>query len=609
MLLALLAVAWVLPQPAWGLRIVTYNVLNYSSGRVSYFQPVINGMEPDLLVVQEILSQSAVDYFLDYVLNGAGGPGGFAAATFYNGPDTDNALFYRTDKLTFDPGDPNSFIRLTTALRDINRWKLTPVGYGDGASFYIYSMHLKASTGSDNEAKREAEATIVRNDANALPAGTHFIYGGDFNCRSSSEDAYDEQLTGHLANDNGRGFDPIETPGPNAPPITWHLNYGLRIIMSQSPRGDFGGMDDRFDFLLDSAAFQDDEGLAYVEGTYLAYGNDGEHFDAGIDDYGFNNAVGMTIATALRLASDHIPVLADYQVPAKVTADSSLDFGAFIVGTVAEQALAVGNGGDTVTFPYIDELNYTLSAPAGFVTDGGPFTDEAGGDLNEHVVSMDTSTADTLSGTLEVASNDVDDPTVDVPVSGTVLNHARPSLDEQVETTSEVLDFGSVQAPGFVDGHVLIHNFDYDSLQAVLNVYDAAITGPDAGRFSIVDGFSPVDVSVQAEDFTVRFDADGAETGLYEAVLTFSTQDSPDVNGGEQLADLVVDLLATVTPLPFDCNADGDVDLQDFFAFQTCFTGPGGSLAPGCECADSDGDDDVDLQDFFAFQTAYTGPG
>ena len=58
-----------------------------------------------------------------------------------------------------------------------------------------------------------------------------------------------------------------------------------------------------------------------------------------------------------------------------------------------------------------------------------------------------------------------------------------------------------------------------------------------------------------------------------------------------------------------DCDDDGDVDLQDFFSFQTCFTGPGGYLDAGCECVDFDGDNDVDLADFLAFQTAYTGPG
>ena len=58
-----------------------------------------------------------------------------------------------------------------------------------------------------------------------------------------------------------------------------------------------------------------------------------------------------------------------------------------------------------------------------------------------------------------------------------------------------------------------------------------------------------------------------------------------------------------------DCDGDGDVDLADFLAFQSCYTGPVGPVNPGCECANFDGDDDVDLADFLAFQSAYTGPG
>ena len=62
--------------------------------------------------------------------------------------------------------------------------------------------------------------------------------------------------------------------------------------------------------------------------------------------------------------------------------------------------------------------------------------------------------------------------------------------------------------------------------------------------------------------------------------------------------------------VPGDCDGDGDIDLSDFFTFQTCFTGPdGGPVGQECECVDFDDDDDVDLQDFLAFQTSFTGPG
>ena len=56
-----------------------------------------------------------------------------------------------------------------------------------------------------------------------------------------------------------------------------------------------------------------------------------------------------------------------------------------------------------------------------------------------------------------------------------------------------------------------------------------------------------------------------------------------------------------------DCDEDGDVDLQDFLAFQTCYTGPGGPLPPGCECCDFNGDGDVDCEDWAVFIQVWTG--
>ena len=61
----------------------------------------------------------------------------------------------------------------------------------------------------------------------------------------------------------------------------------------------------------------------------------------------------------------------------------------------------------------------------------------------------------------------------------------------------------------------------------------------------------------------------------------------------------------------FDNNGDGDIDIGDFNAFQTCYSGPGNAYPPGdpCLCNDANEDGDVDIGDFNAFQTQYTGPG
>ncbi len=64
---------------------------------------------------------------------------------------------------------------------------------------------------------------------------------------------------------------------------------------------------------------------------------------------------------------------------------------------------------------------------------------------------------------------------------------------------------------------------------------------------------------------------------------------------------------------PQDTNGDGDVDLQDFAAFASCFSGPNspwaGSLPDSvCGCLDVDRDRDVDLGDFSAFNGCFNGP-
>lgn len=58
----------------------------------------------------------------------------------------------------------------------------------------------------------------------------------------------------------------------------------------------------------------------------------------------------------------------------------------------------------------------------------------------------------------------------------------------------------------------------------------------------------------------------------------------------------------------FDCDGDGDVDLDDFTDFAACFEGPGAGLPEvDCTCFDSDADADIDLGDFVEFQVAFTG--
>jgi endonuclease/exonuclease/phosphatase family metal-dependent hydrolase len=595
---------------AWGVKIATYNLLNYDgSSRNTEFRAITSALQADILITEEITSSSAPDIFLNQVLNGSGGPGGYAKATFHAGYDTNNALFYRTSKFTFGASEPDSFKVLGTELRDINRWRLRLSGYSSsGAEIYVYAMHLKASSGYEDQ--RNREAAVARDDANTLPAGTNFIYAGDLNLYTSSESAY-VTLTGSGDNPSGQAFDPINRPG------SWDNSITFAAVHTQSTRSSEGGMDSRFDFILVSASLRDSSGLDYVSGTYTPYGNDGQHFNLPINGGTppFNNAVGLPMANTLQTASDHVPVLADFQVPPKGSASpASLAFGTAIVGGTVQRTLSVANTGDVALFDHVAPLTYTLPAvPSGFSGPSGAFAAIAGEPGNDHVYSMDTATAGSRSGQFAISTDADDNPSIDIALSGTVLGHARPSIASDDVVTTGTLDFGAHAIGGFANVPVQAYNYDFSASQALLEVYGAQVAGPDAARFNIVGGFSPATVGAAPASYAVAFDDSGTLAGTtYTATLTFQTRDQSGLAGAANLSDLTLALTAHVGGAchnpRFDYDADNDVDLNDFASLQVCFNGPNRPVSSGCACLDSDGDADVDLTDFAAFQKCFNGP-
>jgi endonuclease/exonuclease/phosphatase family metal-dependent hydrolase len=307
--LLLLSAGIACAQASDTLRVVNYNLLNFPGGtgsqRAPEFRKILQMMRPDVIAVQEMVSQAGVDTFLNDVL-GVIEPDQWSAVPFHNGYDTDNALFYRTASVDFV-----SSYYISTSLRDIAEYVLRLPAPDTTIVLRIYSAHLKASQGEENEQRRLEEATVLRNYLNALPEGSEFLVVGDMNLYTSSEPAYD-MLIGEPQN-AGRSFDPIDTPG------NWHNNVSFSSVHTQSPCngssciGVGGGMDDRFDFLLASASIFDSVGFQYLEGSYTPFGNDGNHFNLSIND-GENTAVPDSIADALYNASDHLPVFLDLLV-------------------------------------------------------------------------------------------------------------------------------------------------------------------------------------------------------------------------------------------------------------------------------------------------------
>ncbi len=169
--------------------IMTYNVLNLTLGdtlaRNPYFRTIFSNVQPDILVCQEMTSQTGVNGFLIRVLNRVSS--GYAAGTFINGLDTDNAIYYKSSLFTFLSNTP-----IDTELRDINEFKLRYNSTGD--TIIIYSVHLKAGDDSADSLKRAAEVDSLRNRTNTLSPNSNFIVVGDYNIYDSGELAFQKLL-------------------------------------------------------------------------------------------------------------------------------------------------------------------------------------------------------------------------------------------------------------------------------------------------------------------------------------------------------------------------------------------------------------------------------
>ncbi len=463
------------------LRVATWNISNYAGGRTADIQTSVYGsfsgrsMSPDIIIGQEFQSSSAITSFKTALNTAPGSPADWEAAPFVSGPDTVSAFFYRTSKCSFlgttvvsvggsAPNPPRTILRYDVRL----------VGYtSPGATLACYSTHMKAQeTGSTDETQRLNEATNIRNNAATLPTGWHFLIAGDLNIQTSTEAAY-QKLVGSEANNLGRVFDPIKSPG------SWNNNSSWQFIHTQDPTG-AGGMDDRFDQILVSANLIDNSSFEYLGNATLAYststwndtnhsyrcwGNDGTSFNIAMTITG-NTMVGATIAQALAncatTAGGHLPVFLDLRVPPVVGTSGAVNFGKVALGTFSELLLTVNNSANLSkwTVNGISNLNYTLSTSGSVSGPSGNYSSNAGSSGNIHSILLDTTNAGQKSGVVSIISNDPDLPSKAINYSGEVYQFVDPSSM-------------SIQ-PGILLAGTLNNLFSSDNLYLLLQINPAA---------------------------------------------------------------------------------------------------------------------------------------
>ncbi len=599
------------------IRVATWNISNYSGGRAADIQNIVYGtyqgrqFAPDVIGVQEVSNQTALNELVT-ILNGApGSPGDWAAGPFESSPDSNQVLVYRTSKLQVVRGVTIAVADAGTTgqPRDTRRFDLRPVGFtSNAASFALYVTHLKAGGTSADNARRLVETTRIRDNAegtdtnptgetnDGLPAGMHFMVMGDFNMQNSSQSSYQE-LIGSQTNNTGRSFDPINTPG------SWNNNSSFRFVHTQDPVGGVGGMDDRLDFILVSAGLRDNTGLDYIGShtlpysgstwndpnhSYRCWGNDGSNYGGSIrvNQGGTpNSMVGPSIAQDLidvsTAAGGHLPVYLDLRVPAMASVNTT----GINLGTVGQNStqtftLVVSNATNPAIFGSgIENLSYTLGASTApqFSVPTGTYNDAAGGTTNSHTITLNTASVGTFSGSFTITTNDPDRPTIVIPVSATVANLNQPPVanagPDQTVTDVDNDGFASVTLDGSAsfdpDGTIISYQWREGNVN---------LTGSIASPTAVVS------------------------LAVGEHIITLRVRDNNNVITQDNV---------TVTVVPpagcndIDFNNDtlfpDDADLIDFLSVLAggpCSSDP----APGCDGIDFNNDglfpDDADLVDF-----------
>lgn len=295
-----------------------YNLLNFplqepAASRLNELETVLSHYQPDLFMVCELNNISGATTILNmmkqsinvnyemanFVLN-------TSDDTISDQNDLQNLIYYDSSKFNLE-----SQTEVTTIYRDFNHYilKLNTVNQVTNPILLnVIVGHLKASSGTDNQALRFQMAQDLTTYLDTFSSSEYVLFGGDFNFYTSSEAGFQEFLN---TNNNITFIDPANRIG------SWHNNTSYVDVFTQSTRtttslgGAAGGFDDRFDFILTSDNMQNNPELQFENGSYKVFGN-----NSNINCY--NSAINSTdcdgtdysfaIRNALHNFSDHLPV-------------------------------------------------------------------------------------------------------------------------------------------------------------------------------------------------------------------------------------------------------------------------------------------------------------
>jgi hypothetical protein len=325
-------------------------------------------------------------------------------------------------------------------------------------------------------------------------------------------------------------------------------------------------MDDRFDLHLATAQLVDNEGLSIIAGTYRAFGNDGQHYNLAISSGGNSYFVGdaarsNALAQSLFNASDHVPVLVEYQVPAVMSASMIGVPQRVIQGAYVPVTVRVKNAAAVVTPLGADELDYTVTSVAGLFGSGSGIAPlapaEALTTLQLNTGSVGLAEAQASAWTLSEAAQNA---SVDLIAEYTVISRARPSWSASSVLTTTTIPV-SIPAGGTAqDVDVPLYNFGWTTLQSRL---DADFVWLPLGAPISVVAPLPTMIAQFPATLRLRINPAGLPVGLTSVSGTLLVTDEDVPGEGDATLSFTVAITVGGSTNPADLNGDQIVDALD----------------------------------------------
>ena len=293
---------------------------------------ILNYVKPDVFSVCEFgATQQLLNDFLRHNLN-INGVNYWKSDNIVNyaGQNLINHIFYNSQKMEL-----KKRVALRTSPRDTDVYefylKTSSLAQGDTTKLVCVVAHPKAGSGYESERLALMQITMAYIDQNY--STENVLIMGDFNMYRASEPGY-QLLTKTYSNIYSLFVDPLVNSGGVG---NWNNNSQFAQFHTQSTRNSSsscfssGGLDDRFDFILMSdEIYMGFNNLKYINNSYYAVGNDGQHFNEDINQNG-NSAVPANVAQALYDCSDHLPVTMKIRVFEKLAVEehSCSDFAVY----------------------------------------------------------------------------------------------------------------------------------------------------------------------------------------------------------------------------------------------------------------------------------------